>query len=74
MNIGIAVLADNPALVEELNAGPVTERGLVMAQSFDASVFINRAIGLVGGNIILGILLAVGILWWFLRRLRRAHG
>lgn len=58
------------AVVEELNAGPVAERGLVMAQSFDASVFINRAIGLVGGNIALGIVLAVAILWWFLRRLR----
>lgn len=58
------------AVVEDLNAGPVQERGLVMAQSFDASVFINRAIGLVGGNILLGIMLAVGILWWFLRRFR----
>lgn len=57
-------------VVEQLNTGPVAERGLVMAQSFDASVFINRAIGLVGGNIVLGILLAVGILWWFLRRFR----
>jgi multidrug efflux pump subunit AcrB len=58
------------AVVEELNAGPVQQRGLVMAQSFDASVFIYRAINLVAGNILLGILLAVGILWWFLRRLR----
>lgn len=58
------------AVVEELNAGPVKERGLVMAQSFDASVFINRAIGLVGGNIVLGILLSVGVLWWFLRKFR----
>lgn len=58
------------AVVEELNAGPVADRGLVMAQSFDASVFINRAIALVGSNIVLGILLAVGILWWFLRRFR----
>ncbi|GHD22048.1 acriflavine resistance protein B [Halioglobus japonicus] len=58
------------AVVEELNEGPVKDRGLVMVQSFDASVFINRAIGMVGGNILLGILLAVGILWWFLRRFR----
>ena len=57
-------------VVEELNAGEVHERGLVMAQSFDASVFINRAITLVSGNIVLGIFLAVGVLWWFLRRIR----
>jgi multidrug efflux pump subunit AcrB len=58
------------AVVQELNAGPVAERGLVMAQSFDASVFINRAINLVASNIVLGIMLAVGVLWWFLRRFR----
>jgi multidrug efflux pump subunit AcrB len=58
------------AVVEQLNAGELKQRGLVMAQSFDASVFINRAIALVSGNIFLGIFLAVGVLWWFLRRLR----
>lgn len=57
-------------VVEELNATALKDRGLVMAQSFDASVFIYRAISLVSGNIFLGIFLAVGILWWFLRRLR----
>ena len=58
------------AVVEELNAGELKDRGLVMAQSFDASVFIYRAISLVSGNIFLGIFLAVGVLWWFLRKLR----
>jgi multidrug efflux pump subunit AcrB len=58
------------AVVHDLNEGPLRARGLVMAQSFDASVFINRAIALVSGNIFLGIFLAVGVLWWFLRRLR----
>ncbi|MEH6637473.1 MAG: efflux RND transporter permease subunit [Halioglobus sp.] len=57
-------------IVEKLNAGQLSDRGLVLAQSFDASVFINRAIALVSGNIFLGIFLAVGVLWWFLRRLR----
>ena len=57
-------------VVAELNASQAKGKGLVLVQSFDASVFINRAINLVAGNIILGIILAVGILWWFLRRLR----
>lgn len=57
-------------VVARLNAGELKDRGLVMAQSFDASVFIYRAISLVSGNIFLGIFLAVGVLWWFLRRLR----
>jgi multidrug efflux pump subunit AcrB len=58
------------AAVEELNSGAVSDRGLVMVQSFDASVFIYRAIGLVSSNIMVGVLLAVGVLWWFMRRLR----
>ncbi len=58
------------AVVEELNEAVVADRGLIMVQSFDASVFIYRAIGLVSGNIVLGVLLAVGVLWWFMRRFR----
>jgi multidrug efflux pump subunit AcrB len=42
----------------------------VLAQSFDASVFIYRAINLVTSNLLLGICLAVGVLWWFLRQYR----
>ncbi len=56
--------------VAELRDGPLQENGLTIAQSFDASVFIYRAIGLVASNLALGVLLAVGVLWWFLRRLR----
>ena len=57
-------------VVAELRDGPLAEQGLTIAQSFDASVFIYRAIGLVTSNLVLGIILAVGILWWFLRRIR----
>ena len=58
------------AVVEELREGPLKEQGLTMAQSFDASVFIYRAIGLVSSNLVLGVILAIGVLWWFLRRMR----
>ena len=57
-------------VVEELNAGIVADRGLVLVQSFDASVFIYRAINLVTSNLLLGVFLAVGVLWYFLRRMR----
>ncbi len=66
----LQVLNEVKAVVAQLNAGDLKERGLVMAQSHDASVFIKQAISLVTGNIFLGVLLAVGVLWWFLRRLR----
>ncbi|MGS2722493.1 efflux RND transporter permease subunit [Porticoccus sp. GXU_MW_L64] len=57
-------------VIDELQAGPLKEHQVALQQSFDASVFIYRAIGLVTGNLLIGVLLAVGILWWFLRRLR----
>jgi multidrug efflux pump subunit AcrB len=56
--------------VAELRDGPLADAGLAIEQSFDASVFINRAVTMVSSNIILGVLLAVGILFWFLRDIR----
>lgn len=70
---GANVLATLNAVKEkiaELREGPLKERNLAMVQSFDASVFIYRAINLVTSNIFLGVLLAVAVLWWFLRRAR----
>ncbi len=56
------------AEVEIIREGPLKDAGLSMHQSFDASVFIYRAVNLVTGNLFIGIFLAVGVLWWFLRR------
>ncbi|MBB3169924.1 efflux RND transporter permease subunit [Simiduia aestuariiviva] len=66
----LATLNAVKAKMAELRDGPVAARNLTVVQSFDASVFIYRAINLVTSNIFLGVLLAVGVLWWFLRRLR----
>lgn len=66
----LQTLYEIKAVADDLRQGPLAELGLDLLPSFDASVFINRAIGLVAGNLLIGILLAVGILWWFLRRLR----
>jgi len=53
--------------VAELREGPLAAAGLDIQQSFDASVFINRAVSMVTNNLLLGVLLAIGILWLFLR-------
>ncbi|MEJ8569407.1 efflux RND transporter permease subunit [Elongatibacter sediminis] len=58
------------AVVAEAREGPLAELGLGIEQSFDASVFIQRAVRLVTNNLLLGVLLAVGVLWWFLRDTR----
>ncbi len=56
--------------VAELREGPLAAAGLDIQQSFDASVFINRAVSMVTSNLLLGVLLAVGVLWLFLRDAR----
>ena len=58
------------AKVDELNNTVLVNENLTMAQSFDASVFIYRAVNLVTGNLLLGVLLAIGVLWLFMRQLR----
>jgi len=53
--------------VAELREGPLAAAGLDIQQSFDASVFINRAVTMVTNNLLLGVLLAIAVLWLFLR-------
>lgn len=64
----LATLAEVKALMADLRDGPMAARGLTNNQSFDPSVYINNAIGLLTGNLLAGIVLAVGVLWLFLRR------
>jgi multidrug efflux pump subunit AcrB len=70
---GANVLATLTAVKKEiatLRDGPLKEMGLSIAQSFDPSLFINQAINLVSSNLIAGVLLALGVLWLFLRHAR----
>jgi multidrug efflux pump subunit AcrB len=53
--------------IEELNAGPLAKEKLYADLSWDASVYVRRAIGFVEESLAIGILLAVGGLWYFLR-------
>jgi multidrug efflux pump subunit AcrB len=54
--------------LDELNSGPLAEMGYAIHKSFDPSLFTKNALTLLAGNLFLGVLLAVGILWVFLRR------
>lgn len=58
------------AEVQLLNSELLAEKKLVMVQSFDASVFIYRAINLVTSNLFVGIVLSLAVLWFFIRRAR----
>jgi multidrug efflux pump subunit AcrB len=67
----VSILDEVNLAIAELNAGPLTDAGLEMDLSFDASVHIRRAIALVRSNLGIGLCLAVGVLY-FLMRSRRA--
>lgn len=56
--------------VAQLNTEVLLDKKLVMVQSFDASVFIYRAINLVTSNLFAGIILALSVLWFFIRKMR----
>ncbi|MGI9281625.1 MAG: efflux RND transporter permease subunit [Endozoicomonas sp.] len=53
-----------------LNEKVLKPEGIWMEQSFDASVFIKRALNMVSSSLLFGIILAIGVLWGFLRRWR----
>lgn len=70
---GANVLATIDALtaeIEDMNAGILAQQGIAIEKSFDPSVFIKRAINLLSSNLLIGVLLAVGVLWWFLRQMK----
>ncbi|MFL6603683.1 MAG: efflux RND transporter permease subunit [Steroidobacteraceae bacterium] len=58
------------ATVAELREGPLKAHGLGIEQSFDASLFIHRAVNLLSENLVVGTLLALLVVWWFMREPR----
>lgn len=64
----LATLERVKEVIVDLRHGLLVENQLLIEPSFDPSVFINRAIGLVSGNLVAGVLLTIGVLFWFLRR------
>jgi multidrug efflux pump subunit AcrB len=76
--IGIQIMKENDANVldtltavkkeiDSMRDNEFKKMGLSIAQSFDPSVFIDQAISMVTGNLLSGVLLAIAVLWYFLR-------
>ena len=55
---------------EELREGPLARANLSFEQVYDETVYIDRSVEMLRNNLGLGIALAVGVLWWFLRKFR----
>jgi multidrug efflux pump subunit AcrB len=66
----LATLDAVKAAVAELRDGPLKAHGLGIEQSFDAALFIRRAVHLLTENLFVGALLALIVVWWFMREWR----
>jgi multidrug efflux pump subunit AcrB len=63
----VEVIEGAKEAIAELNAGPLAREKLMADLSWDASIYVRRAISFVEESLVIGILLAVGGLWYFLR-------
>ncbi len=66
----IQVMEGLKAAMAELNAGPLKRANLYMVQMYDETEYIGRSMSLVKNNLLIGIVLAIIVLWWFLRKFR----
>ena len=70
---GVNVLEVMDAIKETvaaLSANELERAGLTMEQNYDESIYVKDSIRMVRNNLLLGMSLAVVVLWWFLRKFR----
>jgi len=58
------------ATVADLAANELDRAGLEISQNSDDTVYISSSVRMVRNNLLLGVSLAVVVLWWFLRKFR----
>lgn len=66
----LQVMAGLQVAMQELAEGPLARANLTINQVYDETTYIDRSIEMLSRNLGMGIILAVIVLWWFLRRLR----
>ena len=66
----LEVMARLKKAAAELAEGPLARANLSFRQAYDETTYIHRSIEMVRNNLGLGIVLAIIVLWWFLRRFR----
>lgn len=66
----LEVMAGLQQAASELREGPLKRAGLSLQQVYDETTYIDRSIDMVRTNLMLGVILAIGVLWWFFRKFR----
>ncbi len=65
----LEVMRDLQQAARELEE-PLRQAGLSIQQVYDETVYIHNSIEMLGANLAAGVVLAIGVLWWFFRRTR----
>ena len=66
----LEVMGELQATIKELERSHLTPAGLSITQVSDDTIYIRQSIAMVATNLIVGMSLAILVLWWFFRRLR----
>lgn len=66
----LEVMTALKATIADLAANELDRAGLLIEQNYDESIYVNGSIDMVRNNLLLGMTLAVVVLWWFLRKFR----
>ena len=57
-------------VITDLAENELDRAGLTIEQVYDETVYVKSSIGMVRNNLLLGMSLAIIVLWWFLRKFR----
>ena len=66
----LEVMQELKLAIAELQEGPLARAGLEVQQVYDESTYIEDSVAMLRTNLLLGVSLAIGVLWWFMRRFR----
>lgn len=66
----LEVMAELQAVVEELRQTHLEPAGLSIVQVSDDTIYIRQSISMVASNLLMGMGLAIVVLWWFFRKMR----
>ena len=66
----LEVMNELKSVIADLAENELDRAGLTIRQNYDETVYVKSSIGMVRNNLLLGMSLAMVVLWWFLRKFR----
>ncbi|MEE4639812.1 MAG: efflux RND transporter permease subunit [Wenzhouxiangella sp.] len=66
----LEVMGNLKSVIEELRQTHLEPAGLTITQASDDTIYIRQSISMVATNLLLGMALAIAVLWWFFRKMR----